>query len=61
VRADLMSLNRYFMEHGHWAFPMPELSLTPCGAGLNSHKMTMNLGSVQSTGICARVVFMKYD
>jgi hypothetical protein len=38
ARADLMSLNRHFMEHGHWGNPLPELTLTP-------QKMTMNLDS----------------
>jgi hypothetical protein len=49
VRAYLMSLNRHFMEHGHWA---TELTFTYAVAGFNSYKMTLNLGLVRQECKC---------
>ncbi len=46
VRADLMFLNRHFMEHEQ---PKSELTLPHAVADLNSHKMSMNMGSVVSS------------
>jgi hypothetical protein len=45
VKADLMSLNRHLWSMGIVGNPMSELTLTPRRSWLNSHKMTMNLGS----------------
>jgi hypothetical protein len=44
--ADHVSLNRNFMEHGHWAAPCLSWLKPHAAAGINSHKMAMNLGSV---------------